>query len=383
MKLVHILEFQLERRINKKKVLFVASVTIHITTFHLPYLKMFKEAGDEVHVASNGEGQIEYADKHFNINFSRSPFTKDNLKAYKDLKKIIEEEKYDIIQCNTPAASALTRLAARKFRKNGTRVIYIAHGFHFFKGAPLKNWILFYPIEKFLSKYTDDLITINEEDYKIAKNNFNAKNTYKINGIGLDASKFENINVDREKVRNDLGLTNEDFAMFFAGELNENKNQIILIEAMKDIAKKNKKFKFFLAGKGPLKEFYENKIKEYKLEKNVFLLGYRNDIPEILKAIDLYISVSKREGLAINIIEAKAAGVPVIASNNRGHRESIRDSVDGFLIGCNDVETLKSRIIELYNNKDLREKFAEESKEYIKKFYLENVYEDVKKIYIK
>ena len=171
-----------------KKILFVASVTSHILTFHIPYLKLFQEQGYEVHVASFGEDEIPYCDKHFNIPFARSPFQKNNLKAYRELKKVIQTEKYDIIECNTPMASVLTRLAAKKSRKQGTRVIYMAHGFHFFKGAPIKNWLTYYPIEKYLSRYTDDLITINEEDFEFAQKKMKA---YKISSIFTTATTYK------------------------------------------------------------------------------------------------------------------------------------------------------------------------------------------------
>lgn len=368
-----------------KKVLFVASVTIHINTFHIPYLKMFKDAGYEVHVASNGEEKIEYADKHFNLNFSRSPFNKDNIKAYKELKKIIEKENYNVIQCNTPVASVLTRLAAKNKRKSGTRVIYMAHGFHFYKGAPLKNWLIYYPIEKYLSKYTDDLITINKEDFEFAKKKIKAKNIHQIHGIGVDKTKFDTSlsEEERQQLKSSLRIEKDDFVMAFVGELNENKNQIILIEAMKDLVKENNKFKLLLAGQGSLKEYYEEKIKEYNLEKNVYLLGYRKDIQKLLQVINLYISMSKREGLGLNLIEAKIAKIPTIASINRGHKEIIKNNEDGFLIVANDCENLKNKIRELYRNKELRKQFIINSNKNIEKFYLENVYEEVKKIYIK
>ena len=368
-----------------KKVLFVATVTNHILAFHIPYLKMFKDEGFEVHVASNGNKEIPYCDKHFNIKFSRSPFSRDNVVAYKEIKKIMDEEKYDIIQCNTPVGGVLARLAAKNAKKQKARVIYIAHGFHFFKGAPIKNWLIYYPIEKYLSKYTDDLITINEEDYEISKKKFKAKNTYRIHGIGVDNERFNKLLSFDEKLslRNDLKLDKDDFTIFFAGELNKNKNQIMLIEAMKDLVKENHHYKLILAGEGNKREFYEAKIKEYELSKNVFLLGYRNDVPNLLKAADLYVSVSKREGLPLNLVEAKISGLPVIATYNRGHKEIIEDSKDGFLINIGDIETLKNKIRTLYNDEDLRNKFIENSKNNIEKFYLSSVEKELRKIYLK
>lgn len=366
-----------------KKILFVASVTLHIKAFHIPYLKMFKEAGYEVHVATNGEEEIPYCDKHINIEFARSPFKKSNIKAYKELRKIIDVEKYDIVQCNTPVASVISRIAAKEARKNGTRVIYIAHGFHFFKGAPFKNWLIYYPIEKYFSKYTDDLLTINEEDYVFAKEKLKAKNTHRIHGIGVDEKKFMQRVSDksREDIRNELSLKQDDFVMAFVGELNENKNQIMIIEAMKDLVKEDKKYKLLLAGEGERREFYEKKIKEYDLDNNVFLLGYRKDIPELLKAVDLYISVSQREGLGLNLIEAQMSNLPVIATNNRGHKEIVEDGKNGFLINIGDIDNLKNKIKTLFTDDKLRNKFIRNSQKSVEKFYLSNVENEIKKIY--
>lgn len=364
-----------------KKILFVASITRHILAFHIPYLKMFKEAGYEVHVATKGEEGIPYCDKHFEIKFERSPLRVSNLKAYKELKKIIDTECYDIIECNTPVASVLTRLVAKKTRKeNNTRVIYISHGFHFFKGAPILNWVTFYPVEKYLSKYTDDLITINKEDFEIAKNKMKAKNVYQIHGMGVDETKFNKqiTKEERNAIRKKLNLSEEDFAIFFAGELNKNKNQIMLIEAMKDLVKENKNIKLLLAGDGVLKDFYKNKIKEYNLENNVFLLGYRNDVPEILKAVDLYVSASMREGLGINLVEAQISGVPIVVSKNRGHKEIIENNKNGYMFKLEDIAMLKKHLKSLIDDERKRNNFVETAKETSKIFYISNTLEEFK-----
>ena len=223
-----------------KKVLFTATVDSHILHFHIPYLKLFKENGYEVHVATNGDEKIPYCDVKHKISFERNPIKLNNLKAIKQLKKVIDKEKFDIIHCHTPMGSVVTRLAAKKARKNGTRVIYTAHGFHFYKGAPLLNWLLFYPIEKYLSKYTDDLITINKEDYELAKRKFHARNTYYIPGVGVDPNKF-NINLtseEKHKLRESLGLKDDDFVIIYVAELIKRKNQTMAIEAIKDLVKK-------------------------------------------------------------------------------------------------------------------------------------------------
>ena len=267
------------------KVLFVATVTSHINAFHIPYLKWFKEQGYEVHVASKGNQKIEYCDKHFDIPFERFPIKKNNLKAYKELKKIINENNYKIIHCHTPVGGVLARLAARKARKNGTRVIYTAHGFHFYKGAPLLNWIIYYPIEKFLSRYTDCLITINEEDYELAKNKFRASKVEMVNGVGVDENKFQIPMTLQEKhnLRQQLGLRDDEFVLIYVAELNKNKNQKMLIETMKHI--NEDKIKLLLVGKGDLQQYYDDEVRKQNLENKIIFAGYRTDIPRITENI--------------------------------------------------------------------------------------------------
>ena len=201
-----------------KKVLYVATVDIHIKTFHLPYLKMLHDMGYEVHVATNGKEEFPDCDKKHTICIERSPYKLKNIKAIKQLKKIIDKEKFDIIHCHTPMGSVVTRLAAKKSRKkHNTKVLYTAHGFHFYKGAPLLNWILFYPIEKYLSKYTDTLITINQEDYNLAKNKFSKRcnNIEYVPGVGIDTEKFNIKLTEKEKnqFKKNIGIKKEDFIL--------------------------------------------------------------------------------------------------------------------------------------------------------------------------
>ena len=351
-----------------KKVLFTATVDSHILHFHIPYLKLFKEKGYEVHVATNGDEKIPYCDVKHKITFERSPYKLNNLKAIRQLRKIVNEEKFDIIHTHTPMGSVVTRLASIKARKKGTRVIYTAHGFHFYKGASKLNWLLFYPVEKFLSKYTDCLITINKEDYELAKNKFKkCKQIEYVPGVGIDEEKFNFKMTVKEKndLRKSLGLKKDDFVLIQVGELNENKNQIMAIEAMRENVKKNKNIHLLLAGTGVLEDFYKEKIKEYNLEDNVHLLGYRKDVPRLLKISDVAISVSIREGLGLNLIEAIYCGLPVIATKNRGHSDIVNDQ-NGILIDFS-IFQLHEKIF-YYNHKHFNI-----NKNTVSKFLLKNI----------
>ena len=365
-----------------KKVLFVATVDSHIRHFHIPYLKYFKERGYEVHVATaNDENEkFNYCDKKHIITFERSPFKINNLKAIKQMKELLKQEKFDIVHCHTPMGGVVTRIAAKAARKNGTKVFYTAHGFHFFKGAPMVNWLIYYPIEKWLSKYTDVLITINKEDYECAKN-FKAKKVEKIDGIGVDGKRFQ-INVSEDEkiaLRKEFGIKKEDIVLTYVAELIPRKNQSLIIEAMKDINAKNSNIKLLLVGTGILKEEYENQIKEAGLEKNVILTGYRKDVPKIFKITDIALSTSKQEGLPINLVEAQMSGLPTIATNSRGNNEVVIDNINGFLI--NNKEELINQIDKLINDKNLREKMSSEALKNSEKYKLENSLKEMIEIY--
>ncbi len=367
-----------------KKVLFVAHVDSHIRHFHIPYLKYFKEKGYEVHVAtSNNENEIfPYCDVKHIISFERNPFSFNNIKAVKQMKELFEQEKFDLVHCHTPIGGAVTRLVSKKTRKNGTKIFYTAHGFHFYKGAPIINWVLYYPIERYLSKYTDVLITINHEDYEIAKNKFKARRTELVHGVGVDDKKFntEPLNEEENKnLRKELKINDGDFVMMYVAELIDRKNQLMIIEAMKDIIKEKANIKFFLIGNGNNEEKYLNKIKELNLQDNVFLLGYRRDVDKLLKLADLCVATSKREGLGINLVEAAFSGVPLLAKNNRGHIEVVKDSINGYIFNTKDE--LISKILYLYENRDILQKLSLNARESVKDFSLEKALGEGIKIY--
>ena len=297
---------------QKKKVLFVATVVkTHINTFHLPFLKMFKEYGWEVHVAAKNDFVdepcvIPNCDRHFDIDFARSPFSKSNIKAYKQLKQIIETNHYDIIHCHTPVAGVLTRLAARTAK--GTTVIYTAHGFHFYQGAPLINWLVYYPVERVCGKFTDKLITVNQEDYDRA-NSWRLRNNgkiYYVPGIGVDLEEIQNISINKVQKKKEIGISNDVKVLLSVGELNKNKNHEIIIRVLSKLTNKN--FIYLICGNGELKEYLKNLAKE---------LG-------VSDKADLFLFPSKREGLPCSLIEAMACGLPCVASDVRGNKDLLR-----------------------------------------------------------
>ncbi|MCI8636714.1 MAG: glycosyltransferase family 4 protein [Clostridia bacterium] len=368
-----------------QKVLFTATVDSHIKHFHLPYLKWFQEQGYEVHVATNGEEEIPYCNKKHIVRFERSPFKTNNLKAIKQLKKIIEKEKFDIIHCHTPMGSVVTRIAAMKAReKYHTKVIYTAHGFHFFKGAPIINWLIYYPVEKMLDRAMDCLITINEEDYNLAKRRFKTKQIELVHGVGVDETRFNITMTEQEKaeLRRSLGIEENDFVIIYPAELNKNKNQGMLLNAITKLKKQGyENIKVLLPGKDSNNGAYEIMAKNLEIEQQIKFLGYRTDIPKLIKISNLAVATSKREGLPINMVEAMYCELPCIATINRGHKELIESGRNGFLIEINNVNQLASNILELYKNKELRIEFTKNAKEKAEVFILYNVKNEMEKIY--
>lgn len=368
---------------TNKKILLTATVQSHIAQFHNPLIKILKEHEYEIHVAAkdnlaekNGL-KLANIDKIFDIPFARSPKSKDNYNAYKELKKIINSNHYDLIHCNTPMGGVITRLAAKDERKKGTKVIYTAHGFHFYKGASLFNWIIYYPIEKILAKYTDKLITINREDFDIANRKFNTK-VYYIHGVGANSNKYnhEKININ---IRNKLNFGENDFLVLCTGELNENKNQQTVIKAFAEI--NNKKIKLLIAGNGPLKTKLQTLCEQLNVSDRVFFLGYRTDLEDYAKISDIIISMSIREGLGQNVLEGMLCGKPIIASDNRGHNDLVKDRVGGYLVGAHDYAKLAERIYYLYSNINIRKQMGEYNQQKSQVFTDLNVRKELEKIY--
>lgn len=307
----------------KKKVLFTSHVA-NFQKFNRPFMRMLSQQGYEVHYASDGEEKILDCDKEFTIPFERSPFKLGNIKAYFKLKKIIDQEKYDLIHTHTPMGSVVTRLAARATRKKGTRVIYTAHGFHFFKGAPLLNWIIYYPIEKLMARHTDTLITINNEDFERATKNFRTDVHY-VPGVGVDPKKFDVKMSKAEKIalRKSLGLKDSDFVIIYVAELSKRKNQLWLINTLSNFLYEHSEAHLVLPGKDSLKGVAHVLVEKLNLQKQVHFLGYRNDIPQLMKISNMAVSASKQEGLPVNIMEAMYLGLPVVVTDCRGNRDLV------------------------------------------------------------
>lgn len=357
----------------KKKVLFVATVLRgHILVFHLPYMQWFQQQGYEVHCcARNDTGEanpvVPYCDRYIDLAFERSPLSPGNRAAYQKLKTLIDTEGYALVHCHTPVGAMLARLAARKARKSGTRVVYTAHGFHFYHGAPLSNWLLFYLAERYLARYTDLLITINREDYARAKH-FPAGQAVLSEGVGVDLSRFS-APVDRSAVRDTLGLNDDDSVVITVGEHIPRKNHEACLRAMAELPGVTLLF----CGVGELSDSLQALAKELGIAGRVRFLGFRRDVPALLAASDVFLFPSFQEGLPVSLMEAMAASLPCVVSRVRGNADLIDDGNGGFLRAPNDVDGFAEDIRTLLTDPALREAMGERNHNEIERYSLPRV----------
>lgn len=353
-------------KIVNKKVLFVATNTEFIKENCMLTLKWLKENEYEVHVVSNGNEEIEYCDKYFNV-----PFVKSKIKTYKILKKIIEENNYDFIHCYTLLGGILTRIAARKSK---SKIIYTAQVFPFYKGCQIKNWLIYYPIEKYLSKYTDILVTTNEEDYILAKNKFKSPKVKLINGLGINKEEMDiHVNeYERKEFLQEFNLNKEDFIFLSIGKLNKSNNQILQIEAVMQIIPEYKNIKLLIVGDGPLDEYYSNIILKYELSEYIKLIGERKDILRLLKLSDCMLATSKIDRRRDNVIKAMFVNKPIVASRIREYQNLLKDE---NLVSLNSSDEL-IRKLEEHIITGKRKVFYG-----IEKYDLEKVTETMKNIY--
>lgn len=364
------------------KILFVATVVkTHIMEFHIPYLKMLKEAGWETAVAARNDYDdpsdcvIPYCDKYYDIAFERNPFKAGNLKAVKTLKNIIDSGNYDIVHCHTPVGAVLGRMASKDSRKKGTKVFYTAHGFHFYSGAPLFNWLVYYPVEKHFARKTDVLVTITKEDFVRAFAKFKAGKVVYLPGIGVDTSRFCGIDetVGLE-LKSSLGIPADSKVLLSVGEFTANKNQRLVIEALPSLPS----VYYVLCGRGELMESLKALAVRLGVSNRTMFVGYRDDVEAFYSMADVFVFPSFREGLPVALMEAMASGLPCVASKNRGTDDLMSGS--SLLFDASDKTGLISKL-ELALSSDMSSE-VNRNLECIKSFDISNSLALMKKYYL-
>ena len=345
------------------KRILITSTDSMMIQFLVPHVMNLAENGYEVEIACSEvlgrmaevkEKVKRIVKKIHIVRLHRSPANLDNLNGYKDLKKIIDEGNYDIIWTNEPVMGVVTRLAAQKARKKGTKVLYMVHGFHFYKGAPKLNWLVFYLIERLMAPKADMICTVNREDYKRAKT-FPVKQVEYIHGIGINTERLA-IGKEMSDIRRELRLSGDDFIVLSVGELNENKNQKVIIEAIAKL--KDPKIHYILCGKGDQLGKLEKRAEDLGIEKSVHFLGYRKDVSSIYLQADVYVMPSYREGLPVSSLEAMHSGLPLVTSNIRGLVDVMKDGVTGYMCRPDDVNGFAERIKKLKDDPSERRKMG-------------------------
>lgn len=346
--------------------------------FLVPHVKFLSQNGFSVELAcSDVGGRLDDLHRELDgiapihvVRLVRNPFSSGNLKGYGDLKKIINSSRWDVIWTNEPVMGVMTRLAAKKARKSGTKVIYMVHGFHFYKGAPKKNWMMYYPVEKYCSRLCDMIITINEEDYQRAKT-FHSPRVEKINGIGLDTEKFRTCRVDRNQKRKELDIPENAFLVVSVGELKSHKNHEVMIRALEKA--KNPQIYYIICGQGELLEYLQNLASELSVSDKVKFLGYRMDIPEILQCADLFAFPSKRDGLGLAALEGMASGLPLLASNIRGVSDYVFGGQTGYLYAQDDSAGFAEGLVRYFNDRDLCRSIGHYNSEAVSKYDINEI----------
>ncbi len=368
---------------TNKKIMVLCTTDNMIWQFLLPHIKDMQENGNMIECvcAKTGFWFEELKAQHgltmHEINFARNPLKPANIKAYKQLKQLQKANNYDLIYCQQPVGGLMGRLLAKKFK---IPCIYTAHGFHFYKGCSLINKLVYKSVEKWASKYTDILITINEEDYQNAKK-MKAKKVFKINGIGIDTNKLNVPEFDKNEFKKELGLEPSNKVITTISELNKNKNYITMLEAIKELVQKDGSVRFISCGHGVWEEKIKNYAKKLGIADKCLFLGYRKDIGKILQITDVFMHASHREGLTLSVMEAMNFGLPCVVSNVRGNRDLIIDGKGGYVLECDDAKGFSEKLYEILTDKDKAKQFGEFNIEQSKLYTIESVKAELDKIY--
>lgn len=365
-----------------KKLIIVANTSQeHIQKFCIPFIESLHTKGWIVDVACRMDMPVPECDTAYDLPCNRNPFRGSLFKSVKALKEIIRKNEYDILVCSTVVGSMIARLAAAPFRKRGLKVIYMCHGIHFFPGASLGRWAMGYPIEKLLASKTDAIIVTNNLDLELA-NKYLKKIPVieKSHSMGVNLSRFRDAALtatERVEKRSAFGLALNDFVLSYVAEIIDNKNQIMLVNAFEIIRKSIPNAKLMLIGPehddGSLRKFVESK----GLEKDILFLGWRSDVPQLLHLADAYVASSKSEGLGLNLIEAMACNIPVVATKNRGHLEIVKHERNGFLVDIDDCEAMANYVLQLHGDAELKNKITAQAQLDIEPFGTETAMKEL------
>ncbi|WP_337100779.1 glycosyltransferase family 4 protein [Paenibacillus sp. YIM B09110] len=349
---------------SNKKAAYVATVYAHISSFHLPFIRDLQEQGYEVHVYASPDHCLEDVKKTGvecrDIPFSRNPLAGSNIAALKELTKRFREEKYHLVHVHTPNASVICRIAA--WRAKLKNIVYTAHGFHFFKGASIANWLIYFPVEWMMSSLTDTLITINKEDYERAKRFPVRGSAIYMPGVGIDLSRYRSLEpVSVSELKSELGIRDDSYVILCIAELNRNKNQEQLIRSIGELKKMGVPVVGVIAGTGTMESHYQSLARELGLEGDIRFLGFRRDVPELMNIADVVTLMSRREGLPKVLLEAMGVGKPMVVTSVRGNRDLVVSGHNGYVVPVDDVPETVRAFYKLYDDREARDEMGRNS----------------------
>ncbi len=358
-------------------------VSNKIKTFPLQYrniLEPLSKLGHEVVWAADFSqfkgDQSEVPCTMEQISIRTNPLDTHNRKAYHELLVIIDKYKIEGILCSTPIGGALARMSARK--RKIQPVLYEAHGFLFFKGAPFINRTVYKWEEVILARYTDALITITNEDYQAAQTLKirSGRKPYLVHGAGVNVGV--QVDIDRKQKRKDVGVPEDAFVIVSAGELNKNKNTEVVIRALKELNDLN--VHYIACGVGPEEDNLKKLAEELNVTGQFHLLGYRTDMPEIMAAADVFTMMSFREGMPRAILEAMDLGLPCVGSDTRGIRDLI-DEEGGFICNPNDPKDFATAFRKLMNDPEKAKHMGEHNRGKVQAYSSDVVKKELYDIY--
>jgi glycosyltransferase involved in cell wall biosynthesis len=304
---------------------------------------------------------------------------KDNRIAYKNFMKVLNDNNIEAIHCNTPIGGTIGRLCGKI--KKVKKVIYTAHGFHCYKGAPLFNRTILKWAEQIMAHWTDAIITMNQEDYEFAKSLKLRKGgkAYLVHGVGINTEDFFNVEVDTSVKRDELGLKVDDIILISMGDLIPRKNYSVAIKAIAEV--NNDKLHYLICGRGPELESLKALANELGVENQIHFLGFRTDIKELAKTADIFLFTTKQEGMPRSMMEAMACGLPCIASKIRGNVDIIEDGINGYLCNTMDYKAFSDKITKVSLDNELRKKMSAANLEKIKEYDISVVEKEMQEIY--
>ncbi|TGE33799.1 glycosyltransferase [Desulfosporosinus sp. Sb-LF] len=369
----------------KKKVLYCASNDIHIKNFHIPYLKFFKDNGFEVHLASHGGMSFPYVDMKWDIAFEKNILSAKNLLAINTVKNILEQNHFEIISIHTTLAGAIVRAAIILAGKRNTRVIYTSHGYFFWNGGPFANWIKYLPPEKICAGVTDCVIAMNYEDFALAqKYKLCSGDVELIPGMGVDLERYKPYdNVKKRRMRQCYGIHENDFLVIYPAEMSRRKNHRELLKAFAIFLNHVPSGRLLLPGDGLLLKENLALAEELEILERVMFPGHIDGMEEVYPMCDMAVSSSISEGLPLNIIEAMACGLPIVASRIRGHIELIDDKRNNCLYLPGDAEGLARAMYDIFRSKDTLKTISIKNIEKAEQYSLEKAKERICAIYYK